>query len=166
MLAGRGVGLSQIVGLEAPLSAQERRLLVFAVDGNLELPKITPPVWPQPPVSFGSDAQIDRGAALYAKFCIRCHGAQAVSDGSVPDLRRLAPQWYDNFDAVVRGGMMEAAGMPRFDDVLDEAQAEDVKAYVLHLANEDWQIRQMPGWWREFLAWFYDKLAAVLLWFA
>ena len=48
-----------------------------------------------------SPEEIEAGRVLFSKFCFRCHGVNAISDGSVPDLRHLPPAWYDNFDKVV-----------------------------------------------------------------
>jgi len=166
VLAGRGGGLSMNIGLEPPPSTTVRRLLGFRLGGGDSLPPMVESAWPQPPALASTAEQVERGAVLYSRYCSRCHGAHVVSDGSIPDLRRLSRQWYDDFDGVVRGGGMEAAGMPRFDDVLDLAAAEDVKAYVVYKANEDYELRQSPAWWLDLRRWWYDKLAAALLLFA
>ena len=41
---------------------------------------------------------------------------------------------------------MEQAGMPRFDDVLDVAQVEQIHAYIIARAHEDYALRQEQGW--------------------
>ena len=48
--------------------------------------------------------------------------------------------------AVVLGGMMEAAGMPRFDDVLSPGQSADIKAYVIDRAHDEWALQQHSDW--------------------
>ena len=55
--------------------------------------------------------------------------------------------------------------MVGFDDVLDEADADAIQAYVLDVANARWETAQQPGWWRAVKAWFYDLVAAVIAWF-
>jgi mono/diheme cytochrome c family protein len=101
---------------------------------------------------------------LYANFCFRCHGVNAISDGSVPDLRHLPQAWYDNFDKVVLAGTMEQAGMPRFNDVLDKRSAHVLKAYIIERANEDKEERDRPRWWRAIITRVYDYLAELVRW--
>ncbi len=113
--------------------AQPRRLVAFALDGDVELPASPPPVIPQPLVdsSFVPDAaRAERGGVTYAHQCLMCHGAGAVSGGKAPDLRAsrlvLDPAAY--MDVVLGGGRL-TNGMPVFPN-LTELQAEDIRHYV------------------------------------
>ena len=135
-------------------------MLTFALDGDGVLPAYELPPGRERPLAHGADAAaIERGSHAYARFCARCHGAGAVSDGSVPDLRKLDNTWYEQFDQVVLEGRMQGMGMPRFDSVLDAAGSADVRAYLLDLAEEQWQLEQDPDWWLAFKTWLADKVA-------
>jgi len=59
-------------------------------------------------------------------------------------------------------GMMEKAGMPRFDDVLKPEDADAIHAYVLHKANQDHGFRSQPAWWLDLQKWFYARVAAMI----
>ena len=39
------------------------------------------------------------------------------------------------------------------------------RAYLLDLAEEQWQLEQDPDWWLAFKTWLADKVAALLHWF-
>jgi mono/diheme cytochrome c family protein len=129
----------------------------------VELPAVQRP---RPPAVAGDEASIARGGAAYHRFCQRCHGANLFSDGSVPDLRRLEPFWYDQFSEVVLGGTMQGMGMPAFDDVLDEKDVADIRNYVLDGAREDWENHRLQGWWLALRQWWAELLATVMIWLA
>jgi mono/diheme cytochrome c family protein len=165
VLAGRGGGLSMMIGMEMPPSSTIRRLLVFKLGANGALPlfddvaaRVAPPARMD-----ATDDELMAGGAKYMALCARCHGAMLVSDGSVPDLRRLDNIWYQKFDDVVLGGMMQGAGMPSFKADLTPAEARNIKAYVLHKANEDWEIHNSPQWWLELQTWLAEILARFLV---
>ncbi|MCX2982616.1 PQQ-dependent dehydrogenase, methanol/ethanol family [Halieaceae bacterium IMCC14734] len=167
VMAGRGGGYSQAIGLDHQPATPKRRILAFKLDASNRLPAYELPASRErpPPVNADADA-IDRGGQAYTRFCSRCHGASAVSDGSVPDLRKLNHYWYENFDEVVRGGSMSAMGMPAFDDVLSASATQDIKAYVLSRAHDQWEIDQTSDWWLDVKRWLADLAAAVLMLFA
>jgi mono/diheme cytochrome c family protein len=168
VLAGRGGGFSLSVGLDGAGQTEQRRLLTFALDGAATLPAVELPAVqrPRPPAVAGDEASIARGGAAYHRFCQRCHGANLFSDGSVPDLRRLEPFWYDQFSEVVLGGTMQGMGMPAFDDVLDEKDVADIRNYVLDGAREDWENHRLQGWWLALRQWWAELLATVMIWLA
>ena len=60
------------------------------------------------------------------------------------------------------GGMMEKAGMPRFDDVLSSDDVYAIQAFILEQANQDYDLRYHRNWWTETKQWTYDKLAQAL----
>lgn len=164
--AGRGGALSLMTGVEPPQKPTiNGRILAFKLGAQKSLPPLPEVQYPQPPARLdASEDELKQGYALYSRFCARCHGINAVSDGSIPDLRRLPPVWHEHFNDVVLGGMMERAGMPRFDDVLDEDSARLVHAYILDRANEDAELRAEPDWWVDMKQWFYDQVVGVLGW--
>jgi quinohemoprotein ethanol dehydrogenase len=166
VMAGQGGGYSMTIGLERLPATPKRRVLTFALGGDGILPAYELPAGrPRPPATNADGEAIARGGKAYTRFCSRCHGAGVVSDGSVPDLRKLEHHWYDQFDQVVLGGLMQDAGMPRFDSVLSPQQSAEVKAYILDLAEDQWQLEQDGDWWRAIKAWVADKVAALLVLF-
>ena len=166
VMAGQGGGFSMTIGLERKPATPKRRVLTFALDGDGVLPGFElPPGREKPPATNLDEAAIARGGQAYTRLCVRCHGAGVVSDGSVPDLRKLDNSWYERFDEVVLGGLMLDMGMPRFDQVLTPRQSEEIKAYVLTQAKDQWQLEQNQDWWLAFKTWLADKVAALLILF-
>lgn len=162
---GRGGAASVSTGVEPPGSTTKGRVLAFKLGGEASLPPVPEVEFPAPPSRLEvSDEDLERGHTLYHRFCARCHGINAVGDGSVPDLRRLPAVWHEHFDKVVLDGMMEGAGMPRFDDVLDPEAVRQVHAYIIDRANEDAELRATSGWWISTQRWFYDRVVAVMGW--
>ena len=106
---------------------------------------------------------IDEGYKLYSNHCSVCHGAAAASSHSIPDLRNLPMVFYDNFEDVVRGGMMEGAGMPNFAAVLSEEEVKAVYAYVIYEAHA-LREEQEPSIFDPVIHWFYELLADILVW--
>jgi quinohemoprotein ethanol dehydrogenase len=115
--------------------AQPRHLLSFSLKGQAEMPVMPPPVFPAPIKQ--SDFEVDpllaeQGNALWAKHCVLCHGAGAVSGGYAPDLRASTiPLYADALDDVL-GGSRQLAGMPRF----TELTAADRKAIQHYIRRE------------------------------
>jgi quinohemoprotein ethanol dehydrogenase len=113
--------------------AQPRRLVAFALGGDLELPPSAPPTFPEPLVS--SDFVVDTvlanaGGRSYAQLCTMCHSAGAVSGGVAPDLRASPVVLNrDAFLNVVLGGGLLQNGMPRFTS-LTEIEAEGIQHYI------------------------------------
>jgi len=141
-------GMSGTAGLLGSLSAQfgwqarlqPRRLLVFALDADGELPTTPPPqrvAMPDDPGFVPDPVLVARGGRAYGGTCLGCHGLAAISGGTAPDLRaspitRQAPE----FERVVRGGALEALGMPRFAD-LPADEVEAIRHYLLARARAD-----------------------------
>ena len=70
-----------------------------------------------------------------------CHGLNAVSGLLIPDLRgsgylHSPEQWQE----VVLEGALRARGMPAMDALLDEKQAQAIRAYVIQQA---WRGKQL-----------------------
>jgi alcohol dehydrogenase (cytochrome c)/quinohemoprotein ethanol dehydrogenase len=128
--------LSEVAGPVRNIS----RLLVFKLGGKAALPAepelVRLPLDP-PPVS-GTPQQVAAGAISYARYCGVCHGDAAYGSTVLPDLRRSgliadSAGWM----AVVRDGALKDNGMVSFANVLDPAQIEAVRHYVIARANED-----------------------------
>jgi quinohemoprotein ethanol dehydrogenase len=111
-----------------------RRVLTFALDGADALPPPDPPpplVAPDDPSFVSNPALEQQGAMMFAgRYCIVCHGLNAVAGGAAPDLRISPyPQNREAFNQVVRGGALQSAGMPRFAQ-MSEGEAEAIRQYL------------------------------------
>jgi len=113
--------------------AQPRRLISFSLEGKAELPKLPPPSFAKPlkQEDFKVDDMLaQQGNLLYAKHCVLCHGAGAVSGGYAPDLRASTiPVYEDALQDVVIKGSRQMAGMPRFHD-LSEGDLKALQHYI------------------------------------
>jgi quinohemoprotein ethanol dehydrogenase len=114
-----------------------RRLLVFALDGKARLPP-TPAAHRVAPLDAPEfvvdDSAVKTGIEQWSR-CMLCHGPGAVAGGTAPDLR-ASSMVLDQaaFDAVVRGGAMEALGMPRFVE-LTNPELESLRHYIRYRAR-------------------------------
>jgi PQQ-dependent dehydrogenase (methanol/ethanol family) len=130
-------GDSNMKGMALP---NESRLLVFKLGGTLQLPAPTtlvrPPMTPPPHTATAETIAV--GAPLFETYCGSCHGAGVVGVGLLPDLRR-SPYLHDAeaFSQVVIGGALAPSGMASFASVLDQEQAQAVRAYIIMRANQD-----------------------------
>jgi alcohol dehydrogenase (cytochrome c)/quinohemoprotein ethanol dehydrogenase len=115
------------------------RLLVYALDGAATLPP--PPSRPvrqlASPPATASATTVARGEAVFGTYCGRCHGrAGAANFGILPDLRYSATLASNQaWAGVVLGGQLAANGMASFASVVDAADAEAVRAYVIAQAH-------------------------------
>jgi quinohemoprotein ethanol dehydrogenase len=120
-------------------------VLTFALDGKAVLPPTPPPLVAQPvddPALEIDPVLAKRGESLYARRCNACHGLAAVAGGFAPDLR-ASPVGLDPeaFRAVVQGGALELAGMPRFGEFGDE-EVEALRLYLRKRARESLEAMQ------------------------
>jgi quinohemoprotein ethanol dehydrogenase len=140
--AGWGGGAAQIergAGIELPRAPA--RLLVFKLGGTVPLPPLAKaePI-PNPPPLRATEAQVQRGAQLFAETCSSCHGRQAI--GGVKDLRHMTADTHAKFNDIVLKGIYVDKGMASFADLLTARQADDIHAYLIARANEDWGEQQ------------------------
>lgn len=117
------------------------RLLAFRIGAGTTLPTPSVPApFAEPPRKRPVDAAlVRRGQILFASdSCDECHGFEArpILSGSVPDLRRASAATHDAFERIVRGGALQAGGMPMFADVLSPEDVQAIQAFVLERA---WQ---------------------------
>ncbi len=113
------------------------RVLAFKLGGDAELPAL-PEILaaPPPPDDFGSESQVQAGAAHYTRICSVCHGVAAISGGVLPDLRHSAfagdaAAWRD----VVIEGALQERGMVSFAPIFDDDDVEAIRAFVVRQAN-------------------------------
>jgi quinohemoprotein ethanol dehydrogenase len=114
-------------------------VLAFKLDGKATLPRIAEKnrTIPEPPRTEATPAQLENGQYAYMRTCMVCHGALVVSGGVIPDLRMLDAGKHAIFREIVFDGVIHAAGMPRFGDLLNEQDVRDIQAYVISRANQD-----------------------------
>jgi quinohemoprotein ethanol dehydrogenase len=132
---GGAAGVERMAGTALPRAAA--RLIVFKLGGTKQLPVLDTTVTiPSPPPLRATEAEVQRGAQLFAQTCAVCHGQQAI--GGVKDLRHMTRETHDKFNQIVLGGIYVDKGMASFKDVLNEQQVGDIHAYLIARANEDW----------------------------
>jgi cytochrome c oxidase cbb3-type subunit 3 len=110
--------------LGGPLTDQQvSQLVTFIRNWEPTAPKLTPVVLEPDPI---------RGAAIYARTCFVCHGANGGGTDKAPalnDLERLSKlddAWYRS--TIARG--RPAKGMPTWGTVLSPAQINDLVALI------------------------------------
>ena len=116
------------------------RLLVFKLGAKGELAAAPPPAMMvlDPPVAIGTPQQIAAGAEHYGRYCSVCHGDAAISGDLNPDLRHSGViASADAMRLVVLGGQLHTMGMVSFKSALNAADAEAIRVYLIHRANED-----------------------------
>lgn len=113
------------------------RVLTFKLGAKGALPPVSwkPSVAFNPPEQKADAARIRAGFALYQDTCMGCHGLNAVSGLLIPDLRgsgylHQSAAWSD----VVLGGKLRERGMPALGEVINQEEAEAIRAYVIQQA--------------------------------
>jgi quinohemoprotein ethanol dehydrogenase len=108
-----------------------RRLLVFTLDGQAQLPATPSPQVAQPidvPEFALNETIVGAGAVVYER-CQWCHGAGAIAGGGAPDLRASAvPLNPAAFAAAVKNGI-ESRGMPKFPE-LSSQELDALRHYL------------------------------------
>jgi quinohemoprotein ethanol dehydrogenase len=120
-------------GMAALAHENSERLLVYRLGGG-ETP--LPPkkdMDTEYPVLEGvseDPADIAAGLSHYKAYCGRCHAPMGAPNG-YPDLWNLSPASHQAFVSTVLGGTFEYAGMAGFSDALDEADVEQIRAFIV-----------------------------------
>ena len=139
VLAGRGGGSGLVGGAMARAwqgVVNENRVLAFKLNGDAELPARRLDAQrvdiPAELLTAAEDEQrVVRGKQLYEQYCYMCHGVDAMSGGVIADLRFSSPATLRSWNAIVIGGAREQLGMRSFAAVLDESDAQAIRAYIL-----------------------------------
>jgi PQQ-dependent dehydrogenase (methanol/ethanol family) len=133
--AGWAGSMVIIGGGLTPIHRAPSRLLVFKLGGTASLPAPEPLPALAPPASTASAQTIARGKTLYGQWCRICHGGNVISSGMTPDLRYMSKDTHAAFnDIVVRGARN---GMPPFADVINDADADAIHAFLIDRTRED-----------------------------
>jgi len=118
---------------------QRGRLLVFKLGGAVKPPPYPTPVTPAKldlSLATPSKGDADKGSVTYNLFCGVCHGAGPFLPNLATSPAILDP---DGFNAIVLDGALKANGMAPFRRYFAEAEAEDLRAFLL------WQAAQAPA---------------------
>jgi quinohemoprotein ethanol dehydrogenase len=79
--------------------------------------------------------KVSAGHDAYDLHCMLCHGPAATSGGGAPDLRSSPiPLSEAAFRGVVHDGVLQPAGMPKFDE-LKPGEVEGLRQYIRHQAR-------------------------------
>jgi quinohemoprotein ethanol dehydrogenase len=115
------------------------RILVFKLDGGtVKKPKRRPAleVAPEAPAQAAgvTPETIAKGAGIFFANCAMCHANKPRSIS--PDLRRMQPVVHELFNKIVLEGLFLPKGMPRWDDLLSEDDAQALHAYLIDLQTK------------------------------
>jgi quinohemoprotein ethanol dehydrogenase len=130
---GGAAGLFNTPG-SGPIKPGFGRILTFAIGGNakLEVPPFGHHGPPAPAIRMkATPATVHEGAVLFAHLCLPCHGVDAISGSSIPDLRYASAETHRQIESIVLRGARESRGMPSFKDVLKPEQVHAIQAYIL-----------------------------------
>jgi quinohemoprotein ethanol dehydrogenase len=120
------------------------RIIAFKLGGGavpLPAQRLDAP-FPMPPEQTASAASIARGEIKFIAECSRCH---VLGPSSTPDLRKLDAGLHAAFKEIVLHGAVAPAGMERFDDLLGDADADDVHAYLIDQSWAAYRAQQAAG---------------------
>ena len=150
-----GAGFGSVFYLVAGFAADKTgtpdngRIVVYTLGGSATLPKptLTQIEMPKPPAATAASAVVADGHGKFNRYCLVCHGYNAIGGGVIPDLR-YSPLIADPaaFKDVVLGGSRQSLGMVSFAKVLSDADAEAIRAYVITEANAGYaEAHPKPG---------------------
>ena len=127
------------LALKSHIASNIPRVLAFKLGGTAALAPLPATAAPllDPPADSASEAVVTKGKLLYHGYCSSCHGDSATSTGVLPDLRyspilNVKTLWY----RTVLDGARINNGMVGFKSALSTADADDIRAYVIHQANQ------------------------------
>jgi quinohemoprotein ethanol dehydrogenase len=121
------------------------RVLTFKLGSKGELPI---PDWKRtatfnPPAQSASADVIRHGFKLYQDTCLGCHGLNAVSGLTIPDLRSSGYiQVQEAFDEVVLKGALKANGMAAFDKHLSAEDTAALRAYIVQQSHRALKLQE------------------------
>jgi quinohemoprotein ethanol dehydrogenase len=132
VLVGIGTSPGGVGPVPFDYYSQARRVLTFALDGSAKIfsPSVAVRTAIADPELKRDDIVEARGAEVYFRRCVACHGIGVISGGQAPDLRMSPiPRDPDAFQRVLRDGPLISGGMPRFED-LSDAEVAALRQYI------------------------------------
>jgi quinohemoprotein ethanol dehydrogenase len=138
---GSGIGYPIPPSSAATRYENENRILVFKLDGGAvpTPPRRAPEPYPPPPESRTTLAQLQHGEDKFVSQCSRCH---VFGLNITPDLSKLPPEVHAMFNDIVLHGALAPAGMGNFSDVLTEADANAIHAYLIDQERQGYEKQQ------------------------
>jgi quinohemoprotein ethanol dehydrogenase len=130
-----GVAMGGGLGGGSRKRSEFGRVLAFKLNGTAALPEMAAGVAPRarPNVSrANANGDREQGRSHYDRVCAACHGANASSTTSVPDLRYSTTITdRDTFKSIVLEGVRADKGMVGFGALLSPDDAEAIRAYLV-----------------------------------
>jgi quinohemoprotein ethanol dehydrogenase len=148
--AGFGSVFYLVAGFAVPElgSPDNGRIVVYKLGatGSVPKPALTPVAFPKPPPNTVTTDVVTAGHAKFNRYCLVCHGYNAISGGVLPDLRKT-PEIADAgaFKDVVLGGSHQTRGMVSFASVLKHDDVEAIRNYVISEANAGYMQAHPDG---------------------
>ena len=126
--------LAVLVGRAWRRGDGDGRLMVFKLGaaGEVTLQAGDTTIPAPPPLTAGEE-DVRRGEALYNRTCVGCHGIDAVATINA-DLRMMSRETHDQFQDIVRGGVLADKGMLSFAAAVTEDEVELIRQYVISQA--------------------------------
>ena len=124
-------------------------VFTFKLGGKAEFPKKIPSDG-RTLTTLKTDASpIEIGWGYYRYFtnCIGCHSLPGTRGGAIPNLAYSPDEIFDNYQSILRDGLLVDIGMP-VHDWLSEKDVENIKAYILftsQLIQENKSPREVTG---------------------
>ena len=142
---GAAISVGSIPPSSAALKYQNvNRIIAFKLGG----PAVPTPAarieaaFEKPPAQSASAQSIQSGETLFVQECSRCH---VFGPSVTPDLRKIAPVLSASaFKDIVLRGAVAPTGMERFDDVLTEEDADNIRAYLIDQAGKAYTEQASP----------------------
>ncbi len=157
-----GIGGSPAINFANYTNDNAGRIYAFRLDGKDRMPASGPApggVVSAKPRPLDAE-EVDRGRALYASHCSRCHGQWARSTGWLPDLRYSSQAVHENWESIVIGGTYSGKGMASFADRLNAEDARAIQSFVIERALAVDSIAERVQ------AWAVDNLCLPTTWVA
>jgi quinohemoprotein ethanol dehydrogenase len=141
VLAGWGGAGPIVVGEIAKLEGRVgnvSRVITFKLGGKATLPPGGVPAdrRPEPPPATASAELVANGERLYYDYCFVCHGDNAVSGSTIPDLRYMDKATHDSFAGIVMGARADK-GMPSFAKYTNVDEINAIHAYLIDRAHAE-----------------------------
>ncbi len=138
--ASQGMTLAKLNSCEDCRQAPSR-ILAFKLGASEVLPPNPKlPLVPKPPLPRFDKAIAAKGEVLFlSSGCETCHGTGLVNGGGkAPDLQRTGEARHKLFADIVRGGLLNQTGMPRFATFSDD----DLKGLQAYIINKAWDAHE------------------------
>jgi len=145
----QGFNVEPVADGAPPPYLNDARLIVLKLDGGKVAVAPRTQRLPFLAIDAPQDPEVvAKGASNYLSYCAICHGHVGELT-LVPDLRRMSQATYDNFNAIVLGGLLEDAGMASFGDVLRAPDADAIRSFIVDWAQrsrrKDPSATRMPA---------------------